>query len=311
MARHGCLPTPSIVHLQLSASADFAICAAHRFARHVSKECLPIMSNDTLLAADVARFLELNPGFLSEHAEIFSRIAVPHPHLPHVIPLGERQNLMLRERVRALELKLAELSHQAARNERIVAQLHAWLAGLLAENDAASLAPRFVLGLVREFSLQGATLLAWQPHAYAHAGSDSSLEAEPATGKLSSLLPLAEDALQQLQRYTTALSRPACTATSTADKALAPLLATIQTDTPAAGSLAIVPLHAMQQEDGGITEDAGVATGLLVLSDLNRDRYVPNMDTLFLERIAHLASALLVRLQTARGNAHSPISVTQ
>lgn len=250
------------------------------------------MPNDSLHAAEVARFLERNPGFLTEHAEIFSAVSVPHPRLPHVIPLGERQNLLLRDRVRTLELALAELRQQAARNERISAQLHAWLAGLLAEADASQLGPRFVLGLAHEFDLQSVTLLAWQPELHVQAGPDGVMPA-PAQA-------LDEATVQALRQYATAQSRPACCASSTANQALAPLLAAMPGDAaPPAGSLAIVPLHALQQHDDGSTEEGALTTGLLILADSSRERYMPNMETLFLERIAQLAGAMLTRLEAS------------
>ncbi|CAM4202943.1 DUF484 family protein [Kerstersia similis] len=266
------------------------------------------MSSDSLHAAEVARFLERNPGFLAEHADIFSTVTVPHPRLPHVIPLGERQNLILRERVQTLELALNELRHQAARNEHISAQLHAWLAGLLAEPDARQLGPRFAQGLVREFNLQSVTLLAWQPalHVVAGPGGVSTIHASP----------LNEEWLQPLRQYTAAQSRPTCCATSTANQALAPLLATLTGDTASpAGSLAVVPLHALQQQDDGSTEEAALTTGLLILADSSRDRYLPNMDTLFLERIAQLAGAMLTRLDAvqrdaAGADAAAPAAIT-
>ncbi|MGO3741602.1 DUF484 family protein [Kerstersia sp.] len=250
------------------------------------------MSSDSLNAADIAHFLACHPDFLTERADLFSTITVPHPRLPHVIPLGERQNLVLRERLQAQELALNELRHQAARNEHISAQLHAWLASLLAEPDARQLGPRFVQGLAREFNLQSVTLLAWQPQLHVIAG--------PGGVNCSSEPMLDDNLLQALRQYTAAQSRPTCCATSTANQALAPLLAALSGEAaPPAGSLAVVPLHALHQHDDGSTEEAALTTGLLILADNSRDRYVPNMDTLFLERIAQLAGATLSRLDAA------------
>lgn len=236
-----------------------------------------------LPAAEIARFLAQHPGFLNEHADLFSTITVPHPRQPHVIPLGERQNLLLRDQLQHLTAQLTELRHQAARNERITAQLHAWLASLLAEADAQALAPNFVCGLVEEFGLSGATLIAWSPAVHVHAGPNGT----PAQARA----PLSPEALAALQQYATALARPLCLDAHNTDAALAPLSVD-----DAAGSLAIVPLHArLAPETDG--DDTVVSVGLLRLTDASPTRYVPDMDTLFLKRIGHLASALLHRLQ--------------
>ena len=58
---------------------------------------------------DVAQYLQDNPLFFEEHAEMLSQINLPHPHGGRTISLSERQLLTLRERVKELEKKLSEL----------------------------------------------------------------------------------------------------------------------------------------------------------------------------------------------------------
>ena len=48
------------------------------------------------------------PDFLNQHHELFSELTVPHPqHGGQAISLAERQLHALRDKIRALELKLA------------------------------------------------------------------------------------------------------------------------------------------------------------------------------------------------------------
>src|SRR5690606_16453038 len=79
-----------------------------------------------LTAAAVARFLQQHPDFFTRHAEIFASLEVPHPHQARAISLGERQIMTLRERVRELEWRLAELSHNATGNESISRTITGW-----------------------------------------------------------------------------------------------------------------------------------------------------------------------------------------
>ena len=68
-------------------------------------------------AEDVARYLREHPDFLNQHHELFSELTVPHPqHGGQAISLAERQLHALRDKIRALELKLAELIRFALQN---------------------------------------------------------------------------------------------------------------------------------------------------------------------------------------------------
>ena len=61
-------------------------------------------------AEDVAHYLRAHPDFLNEHHELFTQLTVPHPqHGGQAISLAERQLHALRDKIRQLEVKLAEL----------------------------------------------------------------------------------------------------------------------------------------------------------------------------------------------------------
>ena len=57
----------------------------------------------------VADWLLENPAFFDQHADLLSEVRIRHPHGGRAISLVERQVLVLRERNRALETRMAEL----------------------------------------------------------------------------------------------------------------------------------------------------------------------------------------------------------
>ena len=52
---------------------------------------------------EVARYLLENPQFFEEHAELISRMVIPHPHGGRTISITERQMLSLRDKNKQLE----------------------------------------------------------------------------------------------------------------------------------------------------------------------------------------------------------------
>ena len=60
---------------------------------------------------------------------------LPHPHDGQAISLVERQSLMLRERVKALEGRIAEMVRHGQENDAIAEKLICWVRSLLTETD--------------------------------------------------------------------------------------------------------------------------------------------------------------------------------
>ena len=58
---------------------------------------------------DIANFLLHTPDFFVRHAEILSQIRIPNPHGQRAVSLQERQADMLREKIRAHEMRLMEM----------------------------------------------------------------------------------------------------------------------------------------------------------------------------------------------------------
>ena len=89
------------------------------------------MTDTAFTAQDIAGFLQENPGFFDDHADVFATLQVPHPHGSRAISLGERQILTLRERNRELEWRLNELVRNGTANESIGTHVAKWCCRLL------------------------------------------------------------------------------------------------------------------------------------------------------------------------------------
>ncbi|WP_454696888.1 DUF484 family protein [Achromobacter aegrifaciens] len=221
------------------------------------------MTDTAITAQDIAGFLQDNPDFFDQHADVFATLQVPHPHGSRAISLGERQILTLRERNRELEWRLNELVRNASANESIGTHVAKWCCRLLSECDPQHVPGEIALGLAEQFELNHVALRLWD------------LSELPATG-------YGEPVTQDVRTFTDSLKTPYC-GTDTEFEAAGWLDAKPK-------SLALVPLR---------LETDGPAVGLLVLGSDDTDRFTPEMGTTFLESISQLASAALHRLNPA------------
>ena len=210
----------------------------------------------------IAKFLQENPDFFTQHADLFSTLEVPHPHQTRTISLGERQILTLRERLRDFEFRLAELVRNGSSNEVTTTKLNLWCARMLAEQSPLRLPGEVALGLAEQFNLQEVALRVW--------GLDV-----PAEG-----VGAAVDA--SVHDFANTLAAPYCGA---------------NTDFTAVGwlhkkpaSLAMLSLRARPNEP---------AFGLMVLGSDDPERFASDMGTTFLQTVSNLASAALSRLKSA------------
>src|SRR5690606_29705769 len=122
---------------------------------------LTTMTADSLSADQVAHFLQGNPSFFQDHADLFANLRVPHPNETRAISLGERQIMTLRARAKDLEWKLSGLVHNASGNERISKTLADWCCRMLAEDDATQIPAHIVRSLGDLFELPTIALRLW------------------------------------------------------------------------------------------------------------------------------------------------------
>src|SRR5947208_5298274 len=83
----------------------------------------------------VADYLQQNPGFFAEYADLLAEIYVPHPHDGHAIPIAERQIVTPREKNGTLEAKLRELIAFGSENDAISEKVHRSTLALFSATD--------------------------------------------------------------------------------------------------------------------------------------------------------------------------------
>jgi len=113
-------------------------------------------------ADNVAEYLQQNPNFFNEHAEILTELAIPHPYGGRTISLSERQMLMLRERVKELEKKLHEWMEIARENEALQDKVHQYALALIGIYDLSTLQEVATRNLREIFSVPHAVMHIWQ-----------------------------------------------------------------------------------------------------------------------------------------------------
>jgi uncharacterized protein YigA (DUF484 family) len=212
----------------------------------------------------VAQYLSENPDFFDRHPELLAAMTLAHPHSGQAISLAERQALLLRERVKALETRLSELLRNAEANGAIADKLSRWTRALLAQSDPARLPATLVDELKDTFLIPYSALRLWN--------------VKPEFVDLPCARGVGADTIS----LTSSMGKPYCGANA-GFEAASWLAAGDQVK-----SIALLPLRA-----GGET----AAFGLLVLGSDEAERFEPSMGTAFLERIADLAGAALARLR--------------
>jgi uncharacterized protein YigA (DUF484 family) len=214
---------------------------------------------------DVALFLSQHPDFFDRHPEVLAEVAVPHPQDGHAVSLVERQSLILRERIKTLELRLSELIRHGEENDAIADGIVLWVRALLMQTDPADLPRTLLEELMDQFNVPYGALRLWRV-APAYAG-----------------LQCAEPVSEEIIRLAASMQAPFCGSNVGFEAAdwMAPDPATIR-------SLAMMPLRI-----GGDPK----AFGMLALGSPDPDRFQITMGTAFLSRIAELAGAALARLR--------------
>ena len=211
----------------------------------------------------IAEYLQANPGFFQQYSSLLSEMSLPHPQSGQAISLVERQASVLRERIKSMELKLAELLRHGQENDAIAASIQQWIRGLFLHSDSPSL-PRFLAdSLARVFTVPQVGIGLWK---VADAYQDENW-----------VVSDQDDYVSQIDR----LSRPICGHASTSSSVV--LLPEAGRD---AESIAVLPLRV------GISPEA---FGVLVLGSPDSRRFSPDLGVAFLERISEIASAALSR----------------
>ena len=210
------------------------------------------MTND-----EIARFLRTHPQFFDQHPELLETIYVPHPYGGRAIALSERQTVALREKLRLLEGKLAEIIKFAEENDAIGEKVHRLSVALAGARDFPALAHSLYFHLREDFAVPHVALRIW---------------GKPVPAGFDAGTPVNEGQMT----HAATLGGPQCGLA-----AGNPCVAWFGEAAEHVRSVALVPLG-----------DAS-AFGLLALGSEDPQRFFAEMGTLYLRRIGELAAGAL------------------
>lgn len=212
----------------------------------------------------VASHLRSHPDFFERHPSVLSELSVPHVQSGPAISLVERQTLVLRERIRSMELKLADLLRHGQENDAISNAMQRWIRGLFLHREERSLPEHLSASLAHIFSVPQSGIAIWQ--------ADAQWADEPWC------MRAAPDYAEQIDQMMTPICGPV---------SLSPAASLLPDGAAHAQSIAVIPLRI-----GAAPE----AYGVLVLGSPDPKRFGPDLGVAFLERIGEIASAALQRI---------------
>ena len=216
---------------------------------------------------DIADFLANTPDFFERHAQLLSSVHLMSPDNHRSVSLQERQAQMLRDKIRALEMRIMDMIRHGNENMIITEKLQKWACELL-QTPASERVPSALKNIEVRFQVPQVAVRLWgvsevfADAAYAQVVNDEvkqivSAYTAPFVGASTGL-----DAVQWLQE-------------------------------PAqAASVALLPLRLSKELQ---------PFGLLVLASPDAQRFRSGMGTDFLEHLAELCSAAFSALLPAKG----------
>jgi len=202
---------------------------------------------------DVARYLRENPGFLERNPGALLHLELPDPHAGNAVSLLERQAVLQRERIRALETRLAELMQIGRENDALARSLDEWTRALLAHPGRDGLDELALAQLQRAFGVPLGLVRRWSP------------------------VPGSDDA--PLARLAASLGAARC-----CDPALVRGTGGTGEAWEAAASAAVIPLRRTGEPS---------PFGVMILGSPDAERFDQALGTALLARIGALASAAL------------------
>lgn len=293
--------------------------------------------NHPITEDDIVNFLVTSPDFFERHADVLSVVTLGSPHGSRAVSLQERQAMMLREKIKALEQRMVEMVRNAHENAQIADKLEQWACTLLRAEEPADLPALLTGQLSQLFAVPQVGLKLWDV-------------AEPFADA-----PFAQGASDDARTFASSLAAPFCGANpgfevvdwlADRDAAISLALIPLRWQTRAEQKAASRPhgdvvapgvdaptLAAAERGEGGridptldatqLKANAGSeaqsasdaaspaagaqanpaqpACGLLVLASPDAKRFQAGMGTEFLERLADLAGAALSRLKADGG----------
>lgn len=216
---------------------------------------------------DIANYLVNTPDFFERHAQLLASVQLTSPHGNRAVSLQERQAEMLREKIKALEHRIMDMVRHGNENQVIADRIYRWARDLFLVQSGRALPAFLVTELQSQFMVPQVALKVWDVD-------------ERYAGQA-----FAQGVSEDAKSFASSLTQPYCGVNS-GFEAVGWL-----DDTAMAMSVALLPLRA------GAINSPGQAFGMLVLASPDPQRFAGGMGTDFLERIAELSSAALMRLR--------------
>ena len=219
------------------------------------------METKVLNEHEVAAYLQQNPEFFENHADLLAVMHVPSVHGKGAVSLAERQQVAQRDKIRQLERKYSELLTIGIENDETGNKVHQLTLGLLNSVDFLALNQMLVETLRENFNVPYVNIKLW---------------ASPADNDLNKQAAF-ELVDETLKTWVLGLDAPYCG--SPINDSFEYLLK----DGVSAKSYAVIPLGTAN------------TIGFLVLASDDEKRFYPGMGTLFLQRLNELLTAALSR----------------
>lgn len=218
-------------------------------------------------ATAVLQYLTDHPHFFEEHASLLGEVKLSSPLTGRAVSLQERQMEVMRDKYKALELRMAELSRHAKENETIAGRFHSWTQALLQVRDDGAMPRVLADSLKSSFHVPQATLRLWG--------------AKPEYAEQWFTAGASDDA----RIFANSLMAPYCGANNDFEAVR------WLDDAGTVQSTVIIPLR-----KPGSAGSKGATFGLLILGSPDSERFTALMATDFLVHIGETASTALAPL---------------
>jgi len=216
---------------------------------------------------DIADFLANTPDFFERHAQLLSSVQLLSPDNHRSVSLQERQAQMLRDKIRALEMRIMDMIRHGNENTIITEKMQKWACELL-QTPAALRVPSALKNIELRFQVPQVAVRLWGvSEAFAKADFSQAVSEDVKQAAASYVTPFvgASSGIEAVQW----LQEPA-----------------------QAASVALLPLRLSKDQ---------TPFGLLVLASPDAQRFHSGMGTDFLEHLAELCGAALSALLPSKG----------
>jgi uncharacterized protein YigA (DUF484 family) len=110
---------------------------------------------------EVVKYLTEHANFFKTHPDLLATMYIPSLHGGGTVSLAERQQLVQRDKIRALETKMAELIQYAKENDAISENVHKFTTQLIRETEFESLLLTITHAMRQDFQVPYTGIRLW------------------------------------------------------------------------------------------------------------------------------------------------------